>query len=239
MPPARRFAGGWILSNLVDDDGAVQALTVFDARFATLAFSTGITGERQVTPIDDHSLWANIDDTIERWVIDGRRLVRAQHHPMRACWLLGYRLVIDHQGTLTARGPDGAQLWTWQRATTGASYGVATTSGVLVYDDTRAHLLDRDGHLVRSFAVEFPDVRVGSGGTVYLKTTDQLWILRDQVRAIEVALDSELMTTCGDRALLARGAGRFELIAPDGRRAGFTASGATFSSIGTAGGPYV
>src|SRR5450432_897599 len=42
MPPPRRFADGWIISNLIDDDGNPQALTLFDADFKTIAHSTGV-----------------------------------------------------------------------------------------------------------------------------------------------------------------------------------------------------
>jgi hypothetical protein len=108
-----------------------------------------------------------------------------------------------------------------------------------MYDDTRAHLLDRDGRLVTSFAVENPDVLVGSDGTAYVKSAADLWIVRDDARSVPVTLDHDLETTCGDDALLSCGDDRFELIAPDGRRAGFTASGAVFSVVGTVGGPYV
>ncbi|HEX7603179.1 MAG TPA: hypothetical protein VF316_16290 [Polyangiaceae bacterium] len=240
MPPARRFADGWIVSNLVDDDGAAQALTLFDAEFKTAAYSAGIDGERTVTPIDDVSFWASVDGTMERWVRRERSLERVQSFPQRSCWLVGDRLIADvGTGAVVARGPGGQVLWTWHRATTGATYGVATTSGVLMYDDTRADLLDRDGRLVTSFAVENPDVRVGSDGTAYVKAAADLWVVRDDAHSTIVTLACELETTCGDDALLSCGAGRFELVARDDRRAGFTASGAAFSVVGTVGGPYV
>ena len=63
---------------------------------------------------------------------------------MRSSWLLGDRLIADlESGEVVARSPDGQVVWTWHRATTGATYGVATTRGVLLYDDMHAHLLDR------------------------------------------------------------------------------------------------
>ena len=74
MPAARRFGGGWIVSNLVDDDGALQALTLFDAQFTTVAYSAGIDGERAVTPIDAVSFWASTDGTMERWIRRERTL---------------------------------------------------------------------------------------------------------------------------------------------------------------------
>jgi len=240
MPPVRRFADGWIISNLVDDDGAVQALTAFDAQFATAAYSTGIDGERQVTPIDDVAFWASARDTMERWIRRERTLECVLSFPARSSWLVGDRLIVDRTtGEVVARGPDGQVVWTWHRETTGATYGVATTHGVLLYDDARAHLVDRDGRLVRSFAVEDPQVSVGCEGTAYVKTADQLWVVRDDAHSIGVMLECTLETTCGDDALLSFGDGRFELFTRDGRRHGFTASDAEFSVVGTVGGPYV
>ena len=239
MPPARRFADGWIVSNLVDDDGALQALTLFDAQFTTVAHSAGIDGERTVMPIDDVSFWASTDGTMERWTRQGETLESALSFPSRSSWLLGDRLIADvENGEVVARGPAGDVLWTWHRATTGATYGVATTNGVLLYDDTHAHLLDREGRLVCSFAVENPDVRVGAGGTAYMKTAADLWIVRDEASSVTVTLACELVTTCGDDALLSCGDGRYELIARDGRRAEFFAS-AEPSVVGTRGGPYI
>ncbi|MDQ3298194.1 MAG: hypothetical protein M3619_16530, partial [Myxococcota bacterium] len=248
MPPPRRFAEGWIVSNLVDDDGHVQALTLFDAQFRTAAFSTGITGERHVTPTDESAFWASAkgpsgnanDATIERWVRRGRALEREQSLPARSHWFVGDRIVIDAVGgAVTARDPAGQVVWTWHRTTTGASYGVVTTAGILFYDDIRADLLDRDGREVTTFAVENPDVSVGAGGTVYLKTGAELWIIREQAWSLEVGSDLELENTCGDDALLRRDDGRCLLVSRDGSRLGFEAADASFSVVGTTGGPYV
>lgn len=240
MPPPRRFADGWIVSNLVDDDGNVQALTLFDAQWQTAANSIGIAGDRAVTPIDDTTFWASTDDTIERWIRREQALERVESFAMRASWIAGDRLIVEGSaGELAAYGRSGEPLWTWQRATTGATYGVATPNGVLVYDDVRAHLLDRDGRAITSFAVEHPDVLTGTGGTVYVKSTAELWIVRDEASAIVVGTALALETTCGDAALLARADGYCELVSRDGSRASFTATGATFSVIGTLGGPYV
>ncbi len=240
MPRARRCAGGWIVSNLIDDNGSVQALTLFDDQFATTAFSTGITGERSVTPIDAGSFWATSDGIIERWIIRSAALERIEEHPIRTCWFAGVQLICDHgNGRLVARGPDGAVLWTWQRDASGATYGVDSPCGFLVYDDDHAYLLDPKGTIVRTLAVESPDVSVGSGGTVYMKTTDQLWIFGMHVNLVEVPLAAELETTCNDRALLSTGVGRFLVVGPDGRRSGFAAPEASFTVFGTVGGPYV
>lgn len=241
MPLPRRFADGWIISDLVDDDHAVQALTLFDAHFATAAYSDGVIGARHVTPIDETSFWASPgNDTMERWARRDRALVCVQTFPCRASWLVADRLVIDAgRGTVLARDLSGEVIWTWRRDTTGATYGVATRTGVLVWDDQRAHLLDRDGNVVTSFAVEAAAVRVGSGGTVYVKTTVELWTIGDDARSFSTLLDNKLVTTCGDNALIAGRDGRYEVVAPDGTRRGFTATGAEFSVVATNGGPYV
>jgi len=240
MPPARRFAGGWIVPNLVDDDGHAQALTLFDDQFATVAHSTQIDGDRRVTPIDESSLWAITDGAVERWVVRGRHLERVQELEVRTAWHAGGQLVCDHgRGTITAYGPDGAPRWSGQRELNGALYAVPTRDGVLIYDDVEAQLIDRHGFVEAGFAVESPDVAVGRGGTVFLKSTDQLWVIDASVRTFEVDLAAHLLTTCGERALLAVAEGRFEQVASDGARAGFTAPGARFSVIGTRGGPYV
>jgi hypothetical protein len=238
MPPPRRFAGGWMISNLVDDDGAVQALTQLGAGFETLAYSVGIDGERQVAPIDDDSFWASVEGVMERWVRRGRILERVDSFLQRASWLVGDRLISDTSaGVVTARAASGAISWTWKRRTTGATYGVATSAGVLLYDDVRAHLLDRDGVVVTTFAVEYPDVCVGSGGTVYMKSAADLWIVGDAADSIEVGPDRELRTTCGDAALL-EVSGRCELVSRDGTRTAFDVPAGKVV-MGTVGGPYV
>lgn len=248
MPPPRRFADGWIVSNLIDDDGHLQALTLFDAQFRTAAFSTGITGERVVTPIDESTFWASAkgpsgnanDATIERWVRRGKALEREQSYPARSTWFVGDRLVIEApRGTITARDPAGQVVWTWHRTMTGASYGAVTIAGILFYDDTRADLLDRDGREVTTFAVENPHVYEGEGRTVYLKTGAELWIIREHAWSLEIGSDLELETTCGDDALLRRDDGSCLLVSRDGSRLGFEALHASFSVFGTTGGPYV
>ena len=80
---------------------------------------------------------------------------------------------------------------------------------------------------------------MGAGGTVYVKSAADLWIVRDEASSVTVTLACDLVTTCGDDALLSCGDGRYELIARDGGRAEFFASGAELSVVGTAGGPYV
>ena len=246
LPPARRFGAGWLISNLVADSGATQALTLFDADFVYIAASVGLeidaceAAARAVIPIDERSFWASTHDTIERWVRDGEKLERVQSLACRTSWSIGDRLIVDlGHGHLAAYGVDGSHLWSSRRPQSGATYVVPTTHGVLVYDDTQAQVLDRDGHLITSFPVESPDVCVGRAGSVYLKSNDTLWILGVDARPFHVPLAAELETTAGDNVLMSLGNGRFEVVSADGQRAQFIAPRARFSVIGTRGGPYV
>jgi hypothetical protein len=237
MPPPRRFAGGWIISNLIDDDDHPQALTLFDADFKMIARSVGVDGERQVTPIDDESFWASADGAMERWVRRDRVLVREQQLAAGASWVVGDVLVTDTRGgKVIGRGPDGGLLWSWSRTPTGTTYGVAAPPGVLLYDDTRAHVLDASGVVRASFGVESADVSVGTAGSVYVKTGAEVWIVADnEARAIVVGMDARLVTTCGDDALLRRQDGTCTLVGRTGIRGTFEARDATFSVIGTRG----
>ncbi|MBA3542810.1 MAG: hypothetical protein H0T79_24545 [Deltaproteobacteria bacterium] len=163
-----------------------------------------------------------------------------QRVPARASWLLGDRLIVDAgTGIVRAYRADGTVVWTWRHATSGARYGVATVNGLLLHDDRRAHLLDRDGSVITSFAVEDARVAVASDGTVYVKSAAELWIVRATAQRVTVRLEHALVTTCGAAALLAGPAGQFELVAPDHTRHAFTANDAAFSVVGTIGGPYV
>ena len=235
MPPPRRFADGWIISNLIDDDGHPQALTLFDADFKTIAHSTGIDGERQVTPIDASSFWASADDGMERWVRRDRALERTQQFAARSSWVVGDLLIVDtSHGEVIGRGPDGGVRWTWSRATVGATYGVAMPAGVLLYDDDHAHVLDTSGHVQTSFRVETADVHVGVAGTVYVKTGAELWIVaNNDARSIVVGTDARLLTACGDDALLQRDDGTCTLVGRTGIRGTFEAKDAAFSVINT------
>ena len=235
MPPPRRLADGWVISNLIDDEGHPQALTLFDADFKTIAHSTGIDGERQVTPIDVNSFWASADGAMERWVCRDRALERTQQFAARSRWVVGDVLIVDTpHGEVIGRSPDGGVRWTWSRATAGATYGVATPTGVLLYDDEHAHVLDASGELRASFRVESADVRVGVSGTVYVRTGAELWIVADNdARPTEVGTDARLLTACGDDALLRREDGTCTLFGRTGIRGTFEANDAAFSMIQT------
>ncbi|HET9989984.1 MAG TPA: hypothetical protein VFQ65_15745 [Kofleriaceae bacterium] len=237
MPPPRRFAGGWIISNLIDDEGHPQALTLFDGDFKVIAQSVGVTGERQVTPIDDGSFWASTDGAMERWVRRDRVLERAQQLDAGSSWIVGDVLVTDtRRGDVIGRGPDGGFRWTWHRAPVGATYGVAAPGGVLLYDDACAHVLDASGIVRTSFRVESADVRAGTAGTIYVKTGAELWIVADNdARAIVVGTEAHLETTCGDDALLRSDGGKCTVVGRSDIRGTFAAKDAVFSVIGTRG----
>jgi hypothetical protein len=205
MPRPRRFAEGWIVSELVTDDGSAQALTLFDDGWRTVACSEGTSGERQVTPIDAGALWASVGDTMERWVRRGGALTRELAFESRASFVVGEVLITDTRaGEVVARGRDGGERWRWRRATEGATYGVATVDGVLLYDDRWAHVLGVDGVVRERFAVEDADVRVGSAGTVDLRSGAELWRVREGARSIDVGSAAELETTAGDDAVVRR-----------------------------------
>lgn len=240
MPRPRRFAEGWILSNLMDDDGNVQSLTLFDASFATVAFSTATEGERGVTPIDERSFWASTSSRLELWRRGGRDLREVVSFAARASHALGDLRIVDvGSGELLALASDGSVRWRWHRSSTGATYVVVTSRGLVFYDDERADLIDRAGSVVVSRAVEDADVAVGRDGTGYLKSGAELWIVNDRMQSIVVGSDAQLETTCGDSALLRVRPGEYWLVGPDGGREAFHAPSASFSVVGTSGGPYV
>lgn len=235
MPPPRRFAGGWIVSNLVDDDGKVQALTLFDADFKTVAYSTGIDGVRQVTPIDDESFWASIDGTMERWVRRDKSLDRAQTFASRSSFIVGDTLITDApDGEVIGRGMDGRYRWSWKRSTNGATYGVAGLDCVLLYDDDRAHWLGSDGKLRDSFSVESADVAVGREKTIYVKSRAELFLISETMRSIVVGLDARLETTSGDAALV-KTPKEWLVVGHEGVKGRFEAPGASYSVVGTRG----
>ncbi len=240
MPPPRRVEGGWLISNVVADDGEVQAIALFGDDFSMLATSGKLPGDRAMRPVDRNTFYASLDDKLEVWTRNGDALVRTKSFDVRSSWVTGDLLVTDElDGSLTGRSLDGTQKWTWRRAITGASYGVATPGGVLVYDDTRAHLIDERGTVKKSFEVESPSVLAGNGGTVYLRSLAELWIIREDARVINVSTDMELESTSGDDAILRHGKGMYIVASKDGFRGEFNAKSASFSVSGTRGGPWV
>ncbi|MBV8757248.1 MAG: hypothetical protein JO257_08245 [Deltaproteobacteria bacterium] len=243
VPAPRRFGDGWMFSNLVDDDGATRALVLMSRDFAMLAASERDVepAARHVTPIDETACWASVDGAIERWIIRDRTIERVQRIPARASWIVGDALVVDAPGgEVASYARNGTRQWSWTRATTGATYGTHTRRGVLVYDDTKAHLLDANhGRVVRAFDVESPTVLGAEGGVVYVKTGADLWIVHDDAHAIAVGLATTLETTCGTSALLRRSDGLCIVVDASGRSQSFRAPDARFSVVGMHGGPWV
>jgi hypothetical protein len=241
LSPPRRFADGWVITNLVDVEGATQALTLFDPSFHMVAASAACApADRRVTPIDATSFWAEIDGAMERWVREGKALELAETFAARASWWTGGRLVTDTpEGVVTARRGDGKVEWTWKRETSGATYGVVVRGGILLYDDAHAHWLDLEGRVRRTFDIESPDVRVARNGIVYMKTLAELWIIEDDARAVVVGTEAKLETTCGDDALLRSRDGTCLLVTRAGLESTFTAKGAWFPVGGTRSGPWM
>jgi hypothetical protein len=242
MPSPRRVEPGWIVSNLVRASGGTLALTLLDADLRAIAASGAIPpAERDVLPIDDRSFWARLDGATERWVRNGEALERVETFPARSSWWHEGRLVTHtREGVVTARGPDGAIVWTWKRETSGATYGVPTPGGFLFHDNDHAHWLGFDGELRRTIDVESAHVHVTRGGTVYLKSLVDLWIIgRDDAQSVAVGTDAALETTCGESALLRSEDGTCLLISRAGVVATFTAKDAHFPVTGTRGGPWV
>jgi hypothetical protein len=242
MAPPRRFAEGWLFSNLSDDDDKTQSLTLFDAELATAAYGDGETpDDRMVTPVDDVSFWATAGASLERWERRGETLACTERFPSRASlWLNGTLVSVETWGLVTARDAAGAVRWKYDAKTRGASYLTETPAGVLLYDDVCATVLDLDDGSVRtSFPIESASVFVGRRGTVYLLSLGELWTLREEARSMRVGLGAELETTCGDDVLLRRKDGTCVLVGPRGVRGKFAAKSASFSVIGTRGGPWV
>jgi hypothetical protein len=242
MPSPRRMGDGWILSNLIDVDGATQVLSLVDASFKLVAQSGPCpAGDRRVTPIDSVTFLAEVDGGTERWARRGASLEIVETLVARSSWWIGERLITDGlDGRVTARGPDGVVQWTWTREVRGASYGVPSPRGLLVHDFERAHWLDLDGRLRRSFEVEGPDVRIGREGTVYVKSLVDLWILSgDDVHLLAVDTGMALESTCGDDAVLRDERGGCLLVDRSGRSTRFDAKDAHFPVYGTRGGPWV
>lgn len=242
MPPPRRMGDGWIFSNLVDQDGATQALSLVDTQWKLVAQSGACPrAERRVVPIDATRFLAEVPGAVERWVRRGRVLEIVETIPARSSWWMKDRLVTDSaDGIVTARDADGAVLWTWKRATSGATYGVEAADGLLLYDDDHAHWLDRDGRVRQTFDVELPEVRVGLEGTIYLKSLVDLWILSGtETRRLVLDTDVDLESISGDDAVLRSEDGRCWLVDRAGKLVRFEAKDASFPVYATRGGPWV
>jgi len=245
MQRPRRFAGGWIFSNLTDDDGATQALTLFDAELRTIAFSDEKTppGDRAVVPIDERSFWAIAPKHVERWVrAEGKRLECVDRFAARIAWSHGSLfLSATPRGVVTARERDGSVRFTYDTKATGALYAVEAYRGIFLYDDRRAHLLDDYGRVQATFEIESASVRRTRHGIVYVKSLADLWVVSTgEPKRVHVGMGARLEATCGDDALLRYDDGTCLVVSSwDGSLGRFSAPAASFSVVGTRGGPWV
>jgi hypothetical protein len=242
MPPPRRMGDGWILTNLVDDDGATQALSLVDAAWKLAAQSGACPpADRRITPIDGTRFLAEVDGAVERWVRRGAALELLETIPCRSCWWIKDRLVVDGaDGVVTSRSSEGVVQWTWSRETAGATYGAVGRDSLLLYDDEHAHWLALDGTVRKSFDVESASVLVGREGTLYLKSLVDLWVLfAGEAHLLAVDLDMDLETVCGDEVVLRDERGHCLLIDRSRRGARFEARDAQLPVTGTRGGPWL
>lgn len=242
MPPPRRMGEGWVLSNLIDDEGAMQALSLVDAKWKLVAQSGACPrADRRVTVIDDTRLLAEIDGAVERWVRKGAALELVETIPCRSSWWIKDRLVTTGtDGVVTARNEDGVVWWTWSRQPVGAPYGVVGIDGLLLYDNEHAHWLSFSGELRHTFEVESPSAHAGREGTIYVKSLADLWVLSGaeaHLVAVDMALHFETM--CGDDILLRDDHGRCLLVDRDRKAIRFEAPGAHLPVTGTRGGPWL
>jgi hypothetical protein len=230
MPEPLRLREGFVLTDAIDSDGVVQALTLVSDDFATLAQSTieATDAWRMTSAIDDASFWATTDKRIERWVRKDAVLERVQTMDASTSWPFRDLLVVDTVDELVALSPRGETLWRIDRHPfDGATYAVDTRAGLFVHRDSSAILLSRNGKVKRTFVVDSPDVRVARDGTVYVKSLADLFVIAEDVKSVDIGLDASLETTFGNAAVLARD-GTALVVTKDGVR-DFALEGATFS----------
>ncbi len=254
-PSPRRFAGGWVVSALLDDAGQEHALALVDPQEGVRAVSTEGGGGRLVAPLSDTLLLAETLEapfTLETWRIDGDGLVRQAAHAVEGWWVTSEAAIVllreERSPRLSLRRlrPDGSTAWCRdaERSTHGTKVYLASAPGaVLVYGDQDARVFAlEDGRDLASFEVLGPiDVLGSDRHALYVLTGDELRIITERGVEVLSVPASDLAKTCGDGILLQlRAPGRYRLVGPDGRTRGdLEAPGANFSVIGTRGGPYV
>ena len=245
----RRMGNGWIVSGCVDVEEQEQALSLLDGSFRMIAQSTGAHGPRVITPIGAEALWcetAKHPFVLERWVRRGDKLERTFELDVQSWARVDGGIIVsprDVGSGITGYDDDGSVRFRLDDARSGATYFASVPGGMLVYDNAVARFIDpRTGEAVASsFTVEQPAVFGASNGTAYLRDRAALWVFDGGARArIFVGEDMNLETTCGDGALLRDGAGQCLLFDPSAAvRGRFSAPAASFSVVGTRGGPYV
>jgi hypothetical protein len=250
MPaPPRRVGEEWLASGVVTDEGEEIALAVFDAGLGLVARSALAGSNRLLAPLGDGSVvWAETTAppfTLERWVREGELLHRTLEMEVAGWCLTGDRVVaFRRQGGLVGLDRDGVECWRRD-----VPWGYLTRADPLVlltHPESVELLRPGDGATVERWEIHAeapgPDVLQDHTGALYVSADQWLWIMR-QGRVLRVAFphEAELLTTCGDAALLGDpDTGHYLLVAHDGSiRGGFEAQDATFSVAGTHAGPYV
>jgi hypothetical protein len=252
----RRFAGGWIVSAVLDKAGHDHALTLMIPEQGVLAVSEEEgTGGRLVEPLSATTLLAETlkaPFTLETWTLDGGRLVRQDARPVQSWRVTGdVALALLREGhspalSLVRLQPDGRIAWQREidQSSRGTMVYLADAPGaILAYGNQDARLFaNDDGRDLDSFQVLGPiHVLGGARHALYVLTADELRIVTAAgVRTVAVP-SGDLEHECGDVILLRlRTPGHYRLIGSDGATRGdFEAPGARFSCIGTRGGPYV
>jgi hypothetical protein len=252
--PPRRFAGGWIVGAVLDKAGHDHALTLMVPEQGVLAVSQEGGGDRLVEPLSSTLLLAETTASpfaLETWRLADGRLVREESRRVESWSRAADGAVVllrdgDSKLRLSRLRPDGSLAWTRDvtRSSRGTTVYLAIAPGaVLVYGDEDARLIALDdGRDLDRFEVLGSIHVLGSERhALYALTGDELRIITPRgVQTLAVPA-SELAQTCGDGILIElRTPGRYRLLGPDGRTRGdLDAPGASFSVIGTRGGPYV
>jgi hypothetical protein len=242
----RRFAEGWLVNNAVDQDGTTRAFSLFDAAWAFVAQSSGISGGRGILATAGGCFWANTEggpDRLERWEQRRERLERTLSLDARSPIQIDDSIIAAHSdGPIIAHALDGTPRWTTPRESEGATYLTAASGRVVAYDNERAQILDaQDGRILAKFSVDGVDLCQTRSGTVYLRSHTALWIIAPgqpilRTRFVE---EATLLATAGENALLRDDKGLVTVVGPDGASIGsFLAPEAHFS-FATRRGPYV
>ncbi len=246
--PPKKMGAGWIVSGCVDDTGAEQALTLFDASFEMIAQSRGERGQRLIEVVSDSVLWCETSEppyTVERWERRGEVFERTFAVQSQSWIRIGDGVVIvlrDVKGGLSGYGDDGALRFQIPRNLSGARYLAKAREGLLVYDLASADTIDpRTGKAVaESIPIESASLLDARDGTLFMRDRNALHVLGEKRTRLYVGPSMRIEKTCGDSALLRDEHGECLVVGSDATiRGRFSAQTARFSVVGTSGGPYV